>query len=311
MSTRAGKREVRAEDIQWSLDTGPIPVTVASISAAGSNDGTQEEPAGHVPDASTVLIPPTVRDYRRRRLQSAAERFIVSIALAFWALAHVGAAPIVHMPFASPVFGVYLAALLLCSVALLLASWMDPGILEPSAANLAICAPNSSSECEVNGLHYRFCVTCQLWRPPMCHHCSDCGFCVLERDHHCSVIGNCVGRRNHRFFLLMIGSAGLAALLLFGVTVQRLMALHDDGNMWRNWNWYLSLAIAIYAGYAGIMGTIAATTSFLMVAGAGRRWRHLNAFCHRAQQFCCSPLGPGVKRAGRPETQGLGYFAWQ
>jgi len=53
---------------------------------------------------------------------------------------------------------------------------------------------------------FTWCRTCELWRPPKSHHCTDCGQCVLGFDHHCPFVNNCVGVRNHVYFLTFLGS---------------------------------------------------------------------------------------------------------
>lgn len=49
--------------------------------------------------------------------------------------------------------------------------------------------------------HASFCRTCDITRPPRCHHCQSCNRCVLQFDHHCHWVNNCIGYNNYRFFL--------------------------------------------------------------------------------------------------------------
>lgn len=51
-----------------------------------------------------------------------------------------------------------------------------------------------------------FCYTCEIMRPPLASHCSDCGNCILGLDHHCAVLNNCIGQRNYPFFLMLLPS---------------------------------------------------------------------------------------------------------
>ena len=49
-----------------------------------------------------------------------------------------------------------------------------------------------------------FCKTCQITRPPRCHHCKSCNRCVLQWDHHCHYVNNCIGYNNYRSFVLLL-----------------------------------------------------------------------------------------------------------
>lgn len=57
---------------------------------------------------------------------------------------------------------------------------------------------------------FRWCRSCELWRPPGVSHCAECRRCFWRMDHHCWMIGNCVAMRNHRFFTLMVLSGCIA-----------------------------------------------------------------------------------------------------
>lgn len=71
------------------------------------------------------------------------------------------------------------------------------------------------------GAQYKYCSTCQVFRPPNAHHCNTCGNCVEVFDHHCPFLNNCIGKRNYRYFLAFIASAvsvglsEIAGLFLF------------------------------------------------------------------------------------------------
>mmetsp|Transcript_68673 Transcript_68673/g.222648 ORF Transcript_68673/g.222648 Transcript_68673/m.222648 type:complete len:208 (-) Transcript_68673:73-696(-) len=53
---------------------------------------------------------------------------------------------------------------------------------------------------ELRSQGYRWCVTCQVVRPPRASHCPDCDNCILRFDHHCPFVNNCVGQRNYIYF---------------------------------------------------------------------------------------------------------------
>lgn len=67
---------------------------------------------------------------------------------------------------------------------------------------------------------WRYCETCNVYRPPRGKHCASCNVCVGPTwDHHCPWTGNCVGARNYRSFVAFISCLTLLTLLVFGVCV--------------------------------------------------------------------------------------------
>ena len=65
----------------------------------------------------------------------------------------------------------------------------------------------------------KYCKTCNIWRPPRCHHCRMCDNCIETQDHHCVWINNCVGRRNYRYFLTFIVSGTVLGIFLIFATL--------------------------------------------------------------------------------------------
>ena len=63
---------------------------------------------------------------------------------------------------------------------------------------------NENSEVVPKIFTERFCVTCNIVRPPGTSHCRECDNCVQNFDHHCYYISNCVGKRNHKYFYLFL-----------------------------------------------------------------------------------------------------------
>lgn len=51
----------------------------------------------------------------------------------------------------------------------------------------------------------RWCSKCNAPKPDRCHHCSQCGTCVLKMDHHCPwLMDRCIALRNYKSFLLFL-----------------------------------------------------------------------------------------------------------
>jgi hypothetical protein len=72
------------------------------------------------------------------------------------------------------------------------------------------------------------CTTCLRWKVDRCHHCKQCGKCVLKMDHHCPWLANCVGFRNYKFFCLTIFYGLLASLIIFFTFWEPVIAINLD-----------------------------------------------------------------------------------
>lgn len=65
-------------------------------------------------------------------------------------------------------------------------------------------------------LGYRYCSTCNIFRPPRSKHCNSCNVCVSKFDHHCPWVGNCIGERNHKhFFTFLVSVSCLSAVVVY------------------------------------------------------------------------------------------------
>jgi len=99
---------------------------------------------------------------------------------------------------------------------------IDPGILPavPSPSKPVLPQPSNSN----NGNHpppllggplgYRYCATCNIFRPPRSKHCNSCNVCVSKFDHHCPWVGNCIGERNHTSFFLFLLNISCLCLIV-------------------------------------------------------------------------------------------------
>lgn len=109
----------------------------------------------------------------------------------------------------------------------------DPGII-PREPKRARYVPRIISKVVSEGekpIRMRLCDTCHIYRPPRCHHCSDCGNCVEVFDHHCPWIGNCVARRNYRYFVGFLLNTSMSLLFVFGTSLHLLvLAIKKKGN---------------------------------------------------------------------------------
>lgn len=109
-------------------------------------------------------------------------------------------------------------------ISFLLAAFSNPGIiprcadrprdLDPSvnpAARLDLRGNPAPRYLRINDktVKQKYCLTCNLYRPPRSKHCQFCDNCVLRFDHHCTWLGNCVGLNNYRYFVVLIYAATL------------------------------------------------------------------------------------------------------
>ena len=83
-------------------------------------------------------------------------------------------------------------------------------LLDPEDPEGPLLKGGVTPEFCVEAVTVRYCVTCNIWRPPRSSHCSTCGYCMARFDHHCPMVATCVARRNHAWFAFMLLSGGTA-----------------------------------------------------------------------------------------------------
>ena len=81
----------------------------------------------------------------------------------------------------------------------------DPGIL-PKQFSTIFLRKKLKRKSMIRGhlFDIKYCLTCDVFRPPRTSHCKKCDNCVQRFDHHCDWIGTCVGKRNYKYFYLLI-----------------------------------------------------------------------------------------------------------
>lgn len=79
-----------------------------------------------------------------------------------------------------------------------------------------------------NGLAFRYCVKCSVWKPDRCHHCLTCNRCVLRMDHHCPWFASCVGFHNQKLFIQFLGYLAMYCGTVFGVSLSLLWGFFTD-----------------------------------------------------------------------------------
>lgn len=108
-----------------------------------------------------------------------------------------------------------------------IAACMDPGILP--AVSSPIKAPIPNDGIPLGGpIGYRYCSTCNIFRPPRSKHCNSCNVCVSKFDHHCPWVGNCIGERNHRFFFVFLISIASLTILVTAVAIRLFIAAYQN-----------------------------------------------------------------------------------
>ena len=111
---------------------------------------------------------------------------------------------------------------------------IKPKIPEEAAEALRIASAMNTDITPENA--WKYCQTCNIYRPPRAKHCAACDNCVLAFDHHCPWTGGCVALRNYSYFLRFLLGVTLFCFFTFlcsvsvmymQVTYHRVQNNHD------------------------------------------------------------------------------------
>lgn len=144
----------------------------------------------------------------------------------------------------------------------LLAACLDPGII-PRDLNPADTNPETVVISE--GVVYKWCRTCYIYRPPRAKHCPVCDNCVDRFDHHCPWVGTCIGRRNYRFFFTFVNTTFLSAAYTFACSILFLRR-HDSIGEALGAEWHVLIALVISFMALPLVGSLAGYHIYLVAA---------------------------------------------
>ena len=109
----------------------------------------------------------------------------------------------------------------------------DPGIIPPNPSPDRPPPPPDSrpagGRVPMGGpLGYRYCQTCNVYRPPRSKHCNSCNVCVASFDHHCPWVGTAIGGRNYASFVSFLVSLCVLTFVVTASCVRIVAAAYRD-----------------------------------------------------------------------------------
>jgi len=148
------------------------------------------------------------------------------------------------------------------AVSFFTAACIDPGII-PRDTNPADTNPETIVIAD--GVVYKWCRTCYIYRPPRAKHCPVCDNCVDRFDHHCPWVGTCIGRRNYRFFFTFVNTTFVHAAYCFACCI---LLLREKGSisdaLTEGWHIIIALVISFIA--LPLVGSLAGYHIYLVAS---------------------------------------------
>ena len=65
----------------------------------------------------------------------------------------------------------------------------------------------------------KYCITCDIYRPPRTVHCGLCNCCIERLDHHCPWLGTCIGKRNYKYFIIFVTLVAILVVKCTGICI--------------------------------------------------------------------------------------------